>query len=636
MLKAMKNIIQTFFFTFILGFTLSCAADEKQAQRIVYQQSINALKSGDTSSYLSAKHLLKDYPLLPYVEFAYLQSEFFTLPSKKISRFMQRHDGQYIASRMYFQWLYYLGEQKNWPLFTQFYQSDKSNLALQCYHLESRLHANENDKAILLQVSFLWLKPYSLPRQCDRLLSHWQAKGMLNEELAWQRFELSYGQGNEKIAVYLQRYLADAEKTLAQKLLSPYGHEDFWFAYLQQEKVMLSSASLTRLLRKLANTHHQQVAQIIANKPHYLASDDLLQLQKISAWHLARQSAEKANAWLADIRAETVPELNEYQLRYALQDKDWLLYQRIFNQLDETMQNDDEWLYWYAIAQQNTHIHDDNPLLQSDSILKRLANRRSFYGFLAAEEKQKTIALNHEPVRIVASAEIEARLAAAFEFYQLGELQSANTEWGFVTRNFDEAQWLQAGLAAQTIQWHSKTIVAFAKAKQWQAIDERFPLAYQDLFFKYAKENLIDQSWLLAMARQESGFAARAQSPAGAQGVLQLMPQTAKRLAQSRNSQYSDSKLFDVDFNIALGSLYLKNLLAQYDNNYILATAAYNAGPNQVNRWLEKTPLTHDWVHWVAIIPFPETRQYVQNILTYSRIYQTRLGDTAPSLSLHR
>ena len=136
---------------------------------------------------------------------------------------------------------------------------------------------------------------------------------------------------------------------------------------------------------------------------------------------------------------------------------------------------------------------------------------------------------------------------------------------------------------------------------------------------------------LFAITRQESAFSADARSPAGAMGLMQLMPSTAKMTARKAGIKFKKHDLLQPEKNIALGSHYLTSLLKQFDGNRILAAAAYNAGPHRVKQWLKKSKetLAHDI--WIETIPFKETRHYVQNVLAYSVIYGYRTG-TVPSL----
>ncbi len=141
-----------------------------------------------------------------------------------------------------------------------------------------------------------------------------------------------------------------------------------------------------------------------------------------------------------------------------------------------------------------------------------------------------------------------------------------------------------------------------------------------------------DSALLLAMSRQESAFDPEAISHAGARGLMQLMPATARRTAKNINVRYSVDKLTsDADYNAMLGSAHLKELLETFDGNYVLAVAAYNAGGGRVRRWMRQSgdPRTDavDAVDWIELIPFTETRDYVQRVMGNLQVYRTRLAD---------
>lgn len=634
----MKSLLHSVTLLCFMSVSVCLQADTLPQQRAVYQQAIEAIQKNDDSQYLKHEQQLKGYPLLPYLEYEYLSRRLDDVPLESVDVYLSQNHDNFIGRRFYVLWLSHLGAQKQWELFDRYYRAANANDSLQCYAMERRLAQTEQTHTVLAQLSLFWLKPYSLPKDCDRLLSLWQDAGYLNADLAWQRFQASFASNNLQIARYLLRYLSDDKKQLADQLLNISRDSNIWLERLQEKEQILSSNVLNRVLRALSRNGHQlAVAEIVSKNPHWFSTDDLVELQQVSAWHLARISGDIANQWLSQVDANNQPKLTETQLRYAMQEKNWLLYQKLFTHHREQVGDNDEWLYWYATAQQQTHMQDANPLFTSEAILKRLADRRSFYGFLAAEMQRKPLSLQKEKPTISAAdlAAMQKKLAISTEFYAINQLANANREWFYITRNFTDSQWQQAGFVAHGIQWHDKTIQAFAKAKQWHAIDERFPLAWQELFAKNSVTHEIEQSWLLAMARQESGFSPRAQSHVGALGVLQLMPDTAKQMAKRLEKRYDPARLFEPDYNISLGSQYLKDMLSRFDNNYILATAAYNAGPHRVNEWLKERPLTDDWVHWVATIPFPETRDYVKNILTYSRIYQARLGQEDGRLSLN-
>ena len=139
---------------------------------------------------------------------------------------------------------------------------------------------------------------------------------------------------------------------------------------------------------------------------------------------------------------------------------------------------------------------------------------------------------------------------------------------------------------------------------------------------------------LMALARQESSFHHEATSPVGAKGLMQLMPATAKQVAGNNNISFDPViGLYDARINIALGSLYFKKMLDRFNGNRILAIASYNAGPTRVSRWRKKTGGSIPFDAWIEVIPFNETRNYVQNVLAFSSIYAKKLNESEQMIS---
>lgn len=148
----------------------------------------------------------------------------------------------------------------------------------------------------------------------------------------------------------------------------------------------------------------------------------------------------------------------------------------------------------------------------------------------------------------------------------------------------------------------------------------------------------VETPLVLGVIRQESAFRADAVSPAGARGLMQLMPATAKRVAGKIGTPYSKSRLVtDPTYNVTLGRSYLSGMLVRFDGNYILSLAAYNAGPRRSERWRRANGApgrsVDEAVDWIEAIPFSETRNYVQRTLENLQIYRTKLsGNGGPTL----
>jgi len=145
---------------------------------------------------------------------------------------------------------------------------------------------------------------------------------------------------------------------------------------------------------------------------------------------------------------------------------------------------------------------------------------------------------------------------------------------------------------------------------------------------KYINGRKIPESaFILSIIRQESEFDLSANSHAGAKGLMQLMPYTAKLVAKQAKLPYSKSRLTtDPEYNINLGSHYMAGLILEYDGAYPFAVAAYNAGPKRVRYWkkLNKNPQKNqiDYINWIELIKFRETRNYVQRVLENYNVYR--------------
>ena len=139
---------------------------------------------------------------------------------------------------------------------------------------------------------------------------------------------------------------------------------------------------------------------------------------------------------------------------------------------------------------------------------------------------------------------------------------------------------------------------------------------------------------LFAITRQESGFEREAISRAGARGLMQLMPGTARYVADKMRLPFSAERLTaDGTYNVLLGRAYLETLIEDFDGSYPLAIAAYNAGPGRVRQWLRDYGDPRggkiDMVDWIENIPLSETRNYVQRVLENLQVYRGKAGGSS-------
>ena len=140
----------------------------------------------------------------------------------------------------------------------------------------------------------------------------------------------------------------------------------------------------------------------------------------------------------------------------------------------------------------------------------------------------------------------------------------------------------------------------------------------------------IDPAFALAVARQESRFDTRARSPADARGLMQLLPTTARLVAKSHGLVFDAISLYKADYNLVLGSHYMRGLLERFRGSHVLAIASYNAGPSKPDQWLERFGAIggnyKQTIQWTEMIPYGETRNYVQRVLENYHVYRHLLS----------
>ena len=259
----------------------------------------------------------------------------------------------------------------------------------------------------------------------------------------------------------------------------------------------------------------------------------------------------------------------------------------------------------------------------------------TYYGQLAAQRLG-----NGEAQRFPTLPQPTAEQIAAFDrdelvrvVRMLGQVDQLDRARPFVVRLVDHAKTpgdhrLIADLAAEQGR-NDLMVVASKEARRSgiELVEYLYPL--RDLPSGLGPENAL----VLGVIRQESAFAVTAVSSAGARGLMQLMPSTAKHVAKQAGLKYEEKKLTrDPSYNIRLGSAYLQELIERFRGSYILAIAAYNAGPSRSVEWMrvygDPREAEIDVIDWIESIPFSETRNYVQRVIENLMVYRHRLGDT--------
>lgn len=637
MLPAEKwlRLPQSFLFILLLILTAHTEAGlEKQRQD--YQAALLAVRQGDHATLTTLLPGLKDYPLYPYLGHEYLVRQFDTIDNGDIQRFLSDWGSDPVGMRLLSHWLDYLKSEDRWQDFIAFYPAVGSpNTLRACYYHEALLRAGRRDEA-LAGASQLWNVGHSQPNDCDSLFEQLP----IDEDIAWQRFQKALANGQTALARYVVRFLhtparketADIQITLADNSAMIAQYE--LVAHIPWPK---RQGSIQRALAHLARTdapaalrhwrHYQQAPEIdVATRTAVLGP--------LVRGHHQQDRSTVADQLLHEQQEYAEASLIEWRLREAIRQAQWPTVSLWIERLPEELQGNERWRYWQVRAAELA----GSPQAGADETLAALATKRSFYGFIAAQRLGLPYSMEHRPTA-AEPATIEPiqalpAIARARELLHFEEYVDARREWQHAGRHFGDEQWIAAAHLATEWRRYQFAINAMISAGYWDDIALRFPLAWREVFAEAAGRYSISPISLMAIARQESAFGSDVVSPAGARGLMQLMPATARETAQRiglHNFQVQD--LFIPEVNLRLGSDYFNQLLQRFDNNRILAAAGYNAGPGRVRSWRQNTAGSLPVDAWIESIPFAETRQYVQNVLSFSVIYAHHLGEDIDMLN---
>ncbi len=591
-------------------FCLQLFAADNASLRKNFLYAEEALQKGDLDTYYKLKPGLTEYPLYPYLQYAEITRMMRQgLPSDTIEKFIDTYPGSALAIRLQANWLNTLAKQQQWQLYQQFYKPS-NDVALQCYNVWADYKITQKQN-VLAQATPLWVQGRSQPDACNSLFATWQKSTYFNNEQAWKRAQLAMDANQAKLVTYLKRFLNAEQLTFV----------DTWF---KMYDLKLSIRKDT----ELALVNWEKIKDKYPFTAHEIG-----EVNYAFALELATDHDERAISWLNAVpKAQMDAPIYEWRVRYALRQQDWDQVLAYINDMPKDLQQQPNWRYWQGRA-----LLALNQSKEAQPILLTLSSERHYHGMLASDLIKKPYSLNNSVYKVDAKTktfvENDPGIQRAQELFVLKRLGDARREWNTSTATFNEEQLQAAAQLARSMDWYDRGILTATLAQNRNDLNVRFPLAYENSIKTAANKNKIDPAWAFAITRQESAFLPDAQSSANAMGLMQLLPSTAQLVAKQTGQTYSKNNLIIPEKNIALGTVYLRDMLAKFNQNKQLASAAYNAGASRVYRWLPDDKLPTDV--WVETIPFKETRGYVQNVSSYWVIYNDHLGIDDRRLNHH-
>ena len=609
---------------------VSTADELLRQQRATFREIFPDVERGDWTRAAENEALLQSYVLWPDLRATYLRARLRDIDEAEITAFLDEYGTLKPARELRYRYALMLAEQGRLAdyhvIYRQYYQGLELP-RLDCLALQAELGDGRQDR-IVDRAHELWLVGKSQDDACEPVFDNLRQRSLLTETHYTERFKLAIDARRFSLARYLARSLDSAHLDEANRWLKAQNEpKEFLDAaqHLQDDELALDQ--LTYAISRVALYEPllaQQYWETLSGRFSFGTQEGYEVQRHIALW-AAREHLPEARDMLEALPAGAVDtETGRWRVRTSLLQDDWHAATDNIDALPGDEHQKPEWQFWKSVAQRETGQPD-----VADIELRRLAQDRSYYGFLAADAVNEPYAFEHNAATsdeaLAAMLASEPALVRARELFLVGLDGRGRSEWDAAVRSMDRERKLQAALLAHHWGWHSRAIATIATAGNYDDLDVRYPLPWRDAFEAHAGSAAIPHSWAYGIARSESLFMRDVRSSAGAIGVMQLMPATGRETAREINLRYSGrNTLTDSESNIRLGTAYLGKMYKRFAENRVLATAAYNAGPHRVEKWTRDKDGVDARV-WIENIPYRETRNYVRRVLTDEAIFHWRL-----------
>jgi soluble lytic murein transglycosylase len=581
---------------------------------------------------------LEDYVLYPDLRAAWFRATISSADHAEIESFLDHHGILKPARDLRYRYALHLAEigylDEYLAIYEQYYQGLDA-AKLDCLALQAELDAGRDARVVSRAID-LWTVGESQVEECDPVFEFLEDGNHLDIVDYMKRFELAVEAREFTMARWLGKSIDQRHIDIASQWLSAQRNpESFARNYKKWVNDEETRAQLIYAIQRVTYDDPTVALELwkeISKGKRFAAEQEMRTLRHIALW-TARDNLPGAYDLLVKLPvAAQNSEVLRWRARISLRANNWSDLLADIEAMPAAEQSAEEWRYWRGIA-----LRHVNRIDESNTVLADLAAERSYYGFLAADEIGAPYALGNnafvaDEARI---AELAAReeLVRARELFLVGLDSRGRSEWDAVVRYLDTGDKMQAAILAHRWGWHSRAIAAAASVGDYDDLSLRYPLPWADTFREHSEDASIATTWAYGVARSESLFMRDVRSSAGAIGLMQLMPATGKSVARQISLPYSGiATLTDPDKNIRLGTTYLGQMAERYGGNRILATAAYNAGPHRVDRWLPQVGHVDPRI-WIENIPFNETRGYVKRVLAAEAIFHWRMNGTVRRVS---
>lgn len=623
----MKKYLSGLLLLFYIG-TISASQDND------FLAARDAYHNGDKKRLVTYAKRLQTHVLAPFVNYYQLRHQLKNSDTESFSDFISQNNDSVVSDRLRAEWLKFLGKNQQWQLFAEQYQElTNKNMQLLCYSMQQRLFSG--DTSAPFHARQLWFTKYSMPNSCTPVFNTLIASGSIAEEDIWTRIRLSLETGQTGVAKHINHHLPENQALSLPRLKISAANP---LRYLEQQTKIetrsdreIALFALQKLLR--SDTNRAYAAWLKIRKQ--FSTTDQSYVYGQFAFRAALRHDSRALSWFTKAqngKNKLTEEQLTWKARTALRDENWEVLLETIESMSILTQQSDIWRYWAARALQGQSRHED-----ANAIFPLLSNKQSYYGQLAKEALGTTFevpATTHEAsTEEINTIQQVPGIQRALALFRLNLRIDAVREWNWAIRHFDDAELLAAANVAYQHGIYDRAINTAKKTVNHHDYNLRFVAPHREQLQRILRPHDLDEAWVYGLIRQESRFISVANSSAGAMGLMQVMPATAKWVAEQMGMKdYRQNLAVEITTNLKLGAYYLKHVLTKLDDQPLLASAAYNAGPGQARRWRTTRPL--EGAIYAETIPYRETRDYVKKVLNNSMYYARILehGDNAPTL----
>jgi soluble lytic murein transglycosylase len=610
----------------------------------------------DALAQLRATALANHVALAPWVDYWELTTRLSEVSSDEVEQFYVRWPGSYVEDRLRDDWLLEVGHRNDWDAFKRAYPRFRMNddRSVTCYAtLIDHLAGKDVHDLALTQ----WMAIKDIDGGCQLMAQTLHDDKVFTDADVWRRLrqaaDLS-GKGGERA---LRGAAQIFGKTTAREMATLIDNPARFITRKSDIETTRRNDMITIALARMGASDPAAAAlQLQERWQQQIGADNAAWAWAVIAKHGAQSLLPDAVDWANRAWAARKPRKGDklappdwsddvfaWHARAALRAgsgvQRWKDVERAIDAMSPTERAADSWTYWHAqaelaLALATPGAAGDAAVAAARAQLKTLSSNVSFYGLLSAEDLGAQFALPPRPVPITplergfAHANIGLQRALALGALDLRD--ESRREWNYTLRGMSDRELMAAAQWACDLSDWQLCINTSERTKGEIDIAQRYPMPFRRDIVEAATNAGVDPAFVFGLIRQETRFMGNMRSAVGANGLMQLMPATAKWAAKKGGIPYRADLITDPETNLRIGSFYLKLVLDSLGGSDPMAAAAYNAGPARPRRWRGGMMLAPEI--WTENVPFYETRDYVKKVMTNAAIYAALLGNKGPLL----